>query len=354
MKDSAEKKGSTIEKSELKSNDLMSMMFDKINNYHLLAIFIAGFTFILLSKGIPKFTTVIPYMGTGLRSFIVTILTLFFKETGVAMMIASVLGWTVEKTHKKKLNQEFMEYQNSISKDVMSAIFRKFVPEEIFTQIKESVLGHPTIKRSTKMVYELKEVVPSEFTGQNLDFTNILQCEMTTSYKLVNLSDRIVEDFEVRCGITCDLGDTLRQKVKIHKVKVGEELSSEDLKKHISPIPGNFVGESFSKKINIPPHATLEISFCSTTFKRREDTEVWTTVNQADGMSLEISYPAGIDVEAKACHPQKLECQMQNPHLMRKNFSLNYGVFPHQGILFYWKKSSTKPLQLNSLQAQDN
>lgn len=310
----------------------------------LLSVFFGGFILIWLSKGFPL------VLADSTAKWIVAInqfFALLLKETGVALMIAAALGYTVEAITRKKQAAEFNEFQQKISEDVLSAVFKKIIPDAIFKEVKRSVLDQTLIKIDSSMTYEL-----SPFTKElaaKLKFTEdewndykdkILVCDVTTSHKLRNLSDISITNHPIRCGVSCDLDEKFRDGLKIHKAVIGQELSSEELEKCMKDGKGQGVKE-FHKSIDIGKE-DIEISFCSRTFKKIEDTEVWTTLTPTENMELEVGFPHGIEVGAKSNHPEALFENATNPNVSRIKFELNHGVFPYQGITFWWHKKKPK------------
>ena len=321
--------------------------WDSEDKIFLIKVFTAGFVSILLSK---LLSYVLPKISS--PELVTTIISLFFKEAGVALMIAAALGYTVESMTRKKQNEDFKVFQQEVSKDVLSAVFKKIIPDLIFKEVKRSVLDQALIKRDASMSYELSEIT-DELAAQlglsDSEKNKILVCDVTTTHILYNLSDLEIKNHPIRCGVSCDLDPRLQEALEIHEATIGDnELSHDEMKKLISYGKGRGVKE-FETTVNLPSTKDgkgFKVSFCSRTFKKYDDTEVWTTLTPTEYMELEIGFPLGIEVGAKSNHPEDLESDRQNPNVRRKKYKLNHGVFPYQGITFWWHKSKPeKPKQ---------
>lgn len=312
----------------------MTSFWKSEDKMFLLKVFLSGFIAILVSKFISSFEP-------DSYKLLVGILALFCKESGVAMMIAAVLGYTVEAMSREKQAKELAEFKQEISEDVLSAVFRKIIPDSIFIEVKRSVLDQTLIKKNAFLSYELSKLEPEQISKYGLSIDEaeeILVCEITTTYRLKNLSDIPITSHEVRCGVSCDLNEKLRDHTSIYEATIGDEvLTNDELNKYISEGKGQGVKE-FKKSVNIAGTKEFTVSFCSRTFKKLGDTEVWTTLMPTENMELEVGFPPSLEVGAKANHPKSLINHPKNPNVNRVKYELKHGVFPYQGITFWWHK----------------
>lgn len=313
----------------------MSKFWKLEDKAFLLKLFFGGFFLILVSKGLDKIVISDSYP---LLSLVVVAITLFIKEAGIAIMIAAVLGYTVEELSRAKQLKEINEFTQKVSENVLAAVFKKIIPDSIYGEVKRSVLDQTIIKLDAKLRYNLKEIPKSEaskygLTSEECDL--YLICEVTTTHKLKNLSEIAIKGHEIKCGVSCDLHKGLSEKVVIHRAIIGEVLTEEELQKSIELGDGRGV-KQFKKVIDLEPEEELSICFCSTTFKRIEDTEVWTTLTPTENMTVEISFPEKLEVGVRANHPKKAVMVPANPADNIVTYELTHGVFPFQGITFWW------------------
>lgn len=313
----------------------MSKLWKPEDRIFLIKVFFIGFTLILLSKLGEH------YWSPDFYPVIKTIVTLFLKESGVAVMIAAVLGYTVEARSRAKQAEEVGAFTQRVSEDVLSAVFKKIIPDSIFDEVKRTVLDETLLKKDSSLHYDLRTIDDklAQVLGLSSDEAKrLLVCQITTSHTLVNLGDNKIPNHVVKFGVSCDLSRNLMNKIEIHSARLGEEMSNEDLAQHIDDGKGRGVKE-FSKNVTLGPKEELVVSFCATTFKRIEDTEVWTTLKPTENMELTVTHPPEISVGAKSLHSRPAEKQPINPKACRVEYKLNHGVFPYQGMTFWWHKA---------------
>src|SRR5690554_2566580 len=162
-----------------KDNPSMSKIWNPEDKLFLFMVFLGGFISILVSK-------VIDYFWSSEVTWQIvteTLLVLFFKEAGVALMIASVLGYTVEARSKAKQKQEIDLFTQRVSENVLGAVFKKIIPDSIFDEVKRAVLDETLLKRDSSLHYDLRLVEEQEREALGLtpeEAANVLICEVTT------------------------------------------------------------------------------------------------------------------------------------------------------------------------------
>lgn len=303
----------------------------------LVKVAVFGFLFILLSKAIAQ----IPDMNdfsNAMRWFF----ELLCKELGIAAMIASFLGVSVEGFSRAKQHQELADFKRQVSENVLSAVFRKIVPEKIYQEIKSTVLEQTLIKRDSHLTYDLQSLPKEVIEKLGLaaeEAANIVFCNITTRHTMVNLSENDDNSYIVKCGISCDLDSVFEDYLEIHSVDIGGvKLTPEELKKHTKIIKEKSVVELKYPR-PLKGKESLTVIVCSRTIKRMEDTEVWTTLVPAENMTLEVIHEGQLCIGAKSNHSKDIKAIPLNERIPRAVFELHYGIFPHQGITFWWRKA---------------
>ena len=304
------------------------------DRFFLVKVFFIGFATI----GASKLISIIPTSYD--HYYIISIFALLLKESGIAIMIAAVLGYTVEEMARAKQRKEIEDFSLKVSEDVLSAVFKKIVPDSIFNEIKHSVLEQTIIKRDACLTYVLSELNQDDIAKLQLseeDAKSYLRCELSTRHKLINLSDSPAVGHVIKNGISCDLNSNMSDHLKIHSAYIRNELSDSELAKYVKKIEKGVL--SFEYQTTLDSKEELNICFCSTTYKKVDDTEVWTTLVPTEGMSLDVTFPSNFIVDARSNHSKALTKLHENKNTNRVVFDLSHGVFPHQGITFWWRKS---------------
>ena len=306
----------------------------------LLMVFSVGFIIILISKFIGS---LIP--DEFAYKTIAKIFTLLLKEGGIALMIASILGYTVEAMSRKKQEEEVNNFIQLISEDVLSAVFKKIVPDPIFDQIKTAVLEETVIKKDAVLTCDLYHLSENDIANLKLtkdEAANYLKCEMTSTYTLINLSEVPIKSHRVQSGTSCDLDGEFYSHLKIHSVVIKDELDQSEVDACLDRKQDGRL--HFSKEINLAGKSNggengIPISFCYSTFKRINDADVWSTVLPTENMTLNVNYPDGFKVGATSQHPSPLTPLPVNLYANRVGYELKKGIFPYQGISYWWRKN---------------
>ncbi|MCT6698369.1 hypothetical protein [Rheinheimera sp. 4Y26] len=314
-----------------KTEKKRSSFFDSDNALLFCALFIIGFLLIAVYQYFQPETNVS-------HEWYFKYLLIFLKEAGIALMIASVLAFTVESINKKKQIEEIRVFNSEVSRNVLEAVYRTIVPESIFEEIKRSTLEQCLLKKKSKLEYHLSHtkecitLIPPDLKG------NVLQCEVTTSYVLENISEND-KQHTVIYELSCDLDSRLAAHMVMNQVIIGDKsLSKDEIKALIHQNPATN-GIRFEYPCLVKANSSIEVFFAGTTYKRLEDTEVWTTVLPTESMELELFFPQDIDVYADSNHSKELKEEFRNQKVYNKTFRLDYGIFPYQGISFWWRKS---------------
>lgn len=301
----------------------------------LLKVFVIGFALILLSKWIDTLHTV----GDAYH-LLGVVIGLLFKEGGVAFMIAAVLGYTVEAISRAKQKKEIDEFRQLISEDVLSAVFKKIVPDPIFKEIKGAVLEQTIIKKNATLTCDLLTLSENDITELGLrkvEADGYLKCEMTSRYELINLSHVPIDSHTVRCATSCDLNGEFYKHLKVHGVIIKEAIEQEKVEAALTPTSDGRI--SYSHDVHLNGKETIQVCFCYTTYKRVNDAEVWATVLPTENMTLYVNYPEGIVVGAMSQHSSPLQVLPINQNTNRVGYELRQGIFPYQGISYWWRKS---------------
>ncbi|WP_019676560.1 hypothetical protein [Arsukibacterium perlucidum] len=310
--------------------------WDASNVLFLVAVAATGFGFILVSKIIgliPDYSQI----TDSLRWFF----SILFKEFGIAAIIASFLGFSVEKFSRAKQHQEQAEFRKQVSENVLSAVFEKIIPPAIYKEIKSTVMEQTLVKKNAHLTYDLQSLPDEVIKKLGLsteDAANIVFCNIETRHVIENLSENPDVSYVIKCGVSCDLDGLFGEYLEISSVEIeGKKLSQDDLNEFAKPAKDGGVIElkyprplAGEEKISVIVH--------SRTIKRLEDTEVWTTMVPTENMTLEVIHEGNLCIGANANHSKKLKAISLNPSIPKAVFELHHGVLPHQGITFWWRK----------------
>ncbi len=68
------------------------------------------------------------------------VLSPFFKELGVAGVIALILVFTIEKFTRQRHEKAANTLVEKINNNLFHAIYKRYIPEEVFSEVEKSLL----------------------------------------------------------------------------------------------------------------------------------------------------------------------------------------------------------------------
>jgi hypothetical protein len=95
----------------------------------------------------------------------------------------------------------------------------------------------------------------------------------------------------------------------------------------------------FNYPIVLEHEAEVSIFLAAKLFKSTRDMEVWTWDIPNNGVQLTVRYPNKIKCKASAIHSKPLEEIVSREGI---TWLLPYGLFPHQGIVIWWRPSENE------------
>ncbi|MEH8015653.1 hypothetical protein MN202_00275 [Rheinheimera muenzenbergensis] len=265
---------------------------------------------------------------------------LIARELGVTAVVASIVGFTIEKFLKKRQFEASEQFREQLGKNVLSAVFKRFIPDTLYEEIKDSVLESTILKKDSVMTYEISFPQDVDLNDVKADLRKELVKVKITSEHVISNQGYTKRKFKVRYGVSCDLDKILADRVKIDYGQIGEiPMSDKELSDFTKKLDGNS-GVGFEKEIELGPQDEIKVLFRSHTFRRKNDSEIWTTTTPADGMKLKIIAPQSIEIYGRGLHtkPVKKEICIHNENAF--TFNINAGVYPHQGFAFWWRENA--------------
>lgn len=115
----------------------------------------------------------------------------------IAFVVAIIIILSVEIYTSDRIKREIMEYRNAVAKEVWSAIFGKFIPGNIVTEIDDIYMSQ-VIKEKCRYILTL---MPLPTTGNEPRNNDFLLLRRHVIYKLKNITGKTVEH-EIRAYIS--------------------------------------------------------------------------------------------------------------------------------------------------------
>jgi hypothetical protein len=259
-----------------------------------------------------------------------------FKELGTAILIAMILVFTVERFTRERHEKAADDMMMNINKNLFNAIFKRYIPERVFEQVEKCVMESKVYRHEHELDYVIEK-----FGAKYSDDLqkNFFKCTAHTRYQIENLLDQQITH-NVFIRLERPLFEEHQKICEIVEISIDKHhLSPEEIKKHTKYTDQHI---EFCYPCSLAQRSSLQVKTKSILVKQQCDMEIWCSQLPSDGFKLEVSTPSkDITVHAVANHHEKLEEQTVSE--VSHKWVLDYGVFPHQSIILWWK-----PVKINA------
>jgi hypothetical protein len=215
------------------------------------------------------------------------------KEFGIALLVAAVVGFAVERYLRESLYQDLSgEIRDNLAAHREEAIrafyFRDALPQEISDVVRRTVVEYPFVERDLTFHVEMTVVNAGEADGE-------VRSVIVTSYEVENLSHEdkefVIEDFTgfdqrleagyKRVGMT-GCSDNFAQNWM---------LDGANVRPFISYTRGY---EYFSRKVVLPGRARMRVELEEVSFARPTDYYVLFAMRPTIGLEVTLRAPVGV------------------------------------------------------------
>jgi len=284
----------------------------------------------------------------------------FLSELGITLMVASIIGFTVERATRHVLHAEQHEYLTEIEEAGFKHILGFSLNPELIEEVHQTLLAARFMRQNVKIYYEL-DLTDSQF-AESKGSSNFVSRELTVKYRsdwelhnttklpvqydatfasgglpdLPARSDRIIEyritdsDGNLLCRHR-DLKSLAQQETeeaKHENMAFDETLSSDThlrLKKDLTIDPGDF----------IKVHIIIGM------IRRWTDTDVFVTRYPAIGFTLHIApvHEALHCLEFCLTTSHRLEGEEMRVHekgSLVREWDTTVALLPYQGFEVFW------------------
>ena len=272
--------------------------------------------------------------------FLSKVVPVFLSEVGIAVIIAIFLIYTIEKHNKDIERQELKEITEQIHVNVLESIYKRYIPPKVFEEIDKCLLRAMLYRSKLKIHYTIKKVDSN--LDQKIDSEEHVICDVYTTYHLKNTTSTPLDDV-IPIYIEKPFDSAWDDKVGVNSLIVTRnKTSKEKLIKNREDVDEFIKGSDdkqiiFKHPIHLDPDEELCVEARFTLIKRVVDQESWVSRIPTDNLELTVTTPnADFIVLAKACHYEALSENI-DPNHITNSWSLDYGIIPHQSIIFWWK-----------------
>jgi hypothetical protein len=289
----------------------------------------------------------------------------FWKEIGIALLVAGIIGLVVELVIRKeearervKLFQEQKEkHENDlklIKENVFAAMFGVFMPYWIGSELRR-VFDTKMMRSNWTLSYRFLSLPPNEelkwrSSHGPLTSDDLLTVIVTVKYKVVNLSDRalplkIEHTMEPTLPLDCKHSTFLSLEVRREGEPILSWTCDTQDGRVVQSIPKPYLRilELKDNTLMIESEKAVDVIYMFKSVRRRCDHDVWMTPLPADGLHLTteiVNTPednlSDLDFYFEASHPEPRTAEQSLAAINQRNWHVRSGLLPYQGFILHW------------------
>ena len=280
---------------------------------------------------------------------LIKILGFLVSEIGIAGIVAIIIVLTIERYTRASHQRESQRLISTINRNIFYAVFQKYIPEEVFTEVKNALIKSDVTRSDYTIIYELKLPRDVEHLRSDQNAKDYLFCEIESGYVIKNITDKPIQT-EIKMELENSLNPFLKSYMKVLSLEIGgKEKKGVELDGTNNSVKGNAGDVYFIKRtkthlvmtylLSMKAKESISVKTCAQTIKRSEDQEVWSSRIPSTGLVIKVKAPKIIDLSAKANHsnpfPPTPDTTDRNGYAV---WNLNHGIFPYQSIVLWWYK----------------
>lgn len=261
-----------------------------------------------------------------------------FKELAFALLIALIISIGIEESSRRELNEAVSEHVKEIQSNVFNSTFGRNIPRAILSEVEDLVLKADFVRSRHRAIYTLS-IKNIRDWDEKLPNEKFVIAEATTSHVVRNVSG-VPKDFKVRLELEKPPFEYLENYTFIDSVKVGGiELTRQEIDSGDDAVEDTRNFKKFEHIIAaIAPGADVEVVSKYREVKMLNDVEIWRSLLPSDGMTLTVSLPKeATNWGAHALHREEARLRSSSLESRVHEWSVESGVLPHQGIVFWWR-----------------
>lgn len=256
---------------------------------------------------------------------------IFLKELAFAGMIALILIGTIERFNRSRHERAANALVERINKNLFHAIYERYIPHAVFNEVEKGLLRSNVFRQEHEVYYTLE---PLNDAGTVVwpPCGKYLKCIAQASYTLKNITDNPITH-PVKLNLERPPEQELISYCKITDVEIDRHvLTAEEIQTMTTVTP---IQICFKHDVDIKPGETIFVRTRAELIKRDLDQEIWTSMLPSDGIKLTVTVPAkNLEIKAHALHIEEIDTIVDTD--VTKVWSLRYGMFPYQSLVFWW------------------
>jgi hypothetical protein len=273
----------------------------------------------------------------GLHFGEIPLVSLIFKELGVAFLIAYIIAILIEKKAREAQDRLFREQLHRVQKNVIEAVYAKKIPDDFLKYIETHLFEQKFYRKNLDVNYVIRSREDST-----------AEINLTTAYEVTNNSYS-TSSYEVRLSFEKPFRIDLPDHVKLKRLYVKAEASPKPLvdldEKGIEEaIRKNTIKRSdtsalinYSYAFDINPGAIFSVRIENTWLAKTDGYDFWRGAAPSDGICYAVyRTDENLNVHVVAIHPEDPVKVFGGPGEAKQAWEIKSPLAPHQGFLVWW------------------
>ena len=292
------------------------------------------------------------------------VLTLFFAELGVALIVAYIIGWGIdeqakrreqriqaakeeqerlrqalekqaEQAREERERQETLEREKRMTQDVFRGVLGIQHSSEYVRKVIESTLDRKIIRRQVTLMYKLSRLTADDAAELGVaDPTKFMFLDQAFTFEFENLSsDKL--PLPVKFALPARHGPKLRSASRVLSATIGGKAQNVE-----SALGGDLKGDAkvYTWPHEIGPHGKLTVAVTARVIKEDSDSEVWCSYFPCtEGMSLQVTAPDDLHVGMRNNTASQETLEMPASGNGMAVWKIDGPILPHNSVVFYWR-----------------
>lgn len=251
------------------------------------------------------------------------------KEAAVATFIAFVVSLAIERSSRRRQEDDFHQFQREIATDVLYGVMKKRFPEPIWKEIEETILSAQFVRGRFHATYEFhelrrgKDIDRTHIGVTNEIFYTLRNIDAEPRQADIGLSFRVPDDADIRALSTLEF------------LKIGsEEIHPE------GRMENNYA--VFKKPMILQPGQEIGVTIRYRMIKFRSDYEVWTAMHPTGEARFDIiSHIDNLRFSAESLQRYPIKPVREDETGRFQYWEFTRPILPFQGVMIFWRERNS-------------
>lgn len=265
-------------------------------------------------------------------------------EVSFAIFVSFAAYILFDASRSEEEENKWEQRIKNISDNVFYAVLGKDLPKDFVSETLDIALSHTLFRKNFEASYYFTSEVIDLDNGHKYEYVKVCAC---VEFSMENTSQNS-QNYPIKLRLPNPIHSKLRDLVEIPQISVTKDginldvIKREEAEENFKSSLKNDTDtncEYYYGDITIAPRDKVNIKFSYDMMKEEEDTEFLETGYPSDGMKITVN---NIDpkwkIFGRSVHRSKLNIEPRES-FSAIVFHIDRPILPHQGILWWWKKT---------------